>query len=261
MGVLDYDSILTQEPATPLTEHPFVVDGKGLADWDVAGMLRADAQSSNSWLVLVMLGMMGILLLLLTKNYDFLKYKFKDFMTSERRFSNAAMMPDASELPLTLLLIIVSCGCFGFIFHDLFAGMPVVNRWLSEPYQLYVLIFALVLLLVLAKAFLYRVVNWVFFPRAKNQKWMAAYFFLTSMTSFAVFVIAALYVFVNISYMEVAICLLILLFLYEILLFYKLNANFQAKKYGQVLIFLYFCAVEIVPLLAIWHFFEQNSTI
>ncbi|MBQ1666150.1 MAG: DUF4271 domain-containing protein, partial [Bacteroidaceae bacterium] len=34
-----------------------------------------------------------------------------------------------------------------------------------------------------------------------------------------------------------------------------------AKKYGQLLIFLYFCAVEIVPLLAIWHFFAQNHTI
>jgi hypothetical protein len=258
---VDYDSILTQKPVTPLSEHPFVVDGERLADWDVAGILRADVQSSNSWAVLAMLVMLGILLSLLVKNYDFLKYKFKDFMASERRFSNAAMMPDASELPLTLLLIVVSCGCFGFILHDLFAEMPLLNRWLSEPYQLYLLIFALVLLLVLAKAFLYRVVNWVFFPRAKNQKWMASYFFLTAMTSFVVFVIAALYVFVNISYMEVAICLLILLFLYEFLLFYKLNANFQAKKYGQVLIFLYFCAVEIVPLLAIWHFFEQNSTI
>ena len=261
MAFVDYDSILTHEPATPLSEHPFVVDGEGMTDWDVAGVLRADAQASNTWSVLVMLLMLGILLLLLMKNYDFLKYKFKDFMTNERRFSNAAMMPDASELPLTLLLIIVSCGCFGFIFHDMFAGIPLLNRWLHEPYQLYGMIFALVLLFVLAKAFLYRVVNWVFFPRAKNQKWMASYFFLTAMTSFVVFVIAALYVFVNISYVEVAICLLVLLILYEFLLFYKLNANFQAKKYGQVLIFLYFCAVEIVPLLAIWHFFEQNSTI
>ncbi|MBQ5460783.1 MAG: DUF4271 domain-containing protein, partial [Bacteroidaceae bacterium] len=95
----------------------------------------------------------------------------------------------------------------------------------------------------------------------KNQKWMSSYFFLTSMTSFVVFLVAALYMFVNISYLEVAICLLVLLFLYELLLFYKLNVNFQAKKYGQLLIFLYFCAVEIVPLLAIWHFFAQNHTI
>ena len=48
MAFVDYDSILTHQSATPLSEHPFVVDGEGLTDWDVAGVLRANAQSSNS---------------------------------------------------------------------------------------------------------------------------------------------------------------------------------------------------------------------
>lgn len=261
MAIVEFDSILTQSTATPLSENPYVIEGAKQTDWDVAGVLRAETVASDGWNVFAMLLMLGVLVALLAKNREFLLYKFRDFLANERRFSNAAMMPDASELPLTLVLIAITCGSFSFIFHDFFAKIPSVTQWLGEPFQLYVVIFALMLLFILMKAFLYKVVNWVFFPSAKNQKWMSSYFFLTSMTSFVVFFVAALYMFVNISYLEVAICLLILLLLYEILLFYKLNVNFQAKKYGQLLIFLYFCAVEIVPLLTIWHFFEQNHTI
>jgi len=261
MAIAEFDSILTRGSATPLSEHPYVVEGAKLTDWDVAGVLRAETVASDGWNVFAMLLMLGVLVALLAKNREFLLYRFRDFLTNERRFSNAAMMTDASELPQTLVLLVITCCSFSFIFHDFLAKIPSVAQWLGESFHLYAVIFALMLLFILSKAFLYKVVNWVFFPSAKNQKWMSSYFFLTSMTSFVVFLVAALYMFVNISYLEVAICLLVLLFLYELLLFYKLNVNFQAKKYGQLLIFLYFCAVEIVPLLAIWHFFAQNHTI
>ena len=239
MAIAEFDSILTRGSATPLSEHPYVVEGAKLTDWDVAGVLRAETVASDGWNVFAMLLMLGVLVALLAKNREYLLYRFRDFLTNERRFSNAAMMPDASELPQTLVLLVITCCSFSFIFHDFLAKIPSVAQWLGESFHLYAVIFALMLLFIL----------------------MSSYFFLTSMTSFVVFLVAALYMFVNISYLEVAICLLFLLFLYELLLFYKLNVNFQAKKYGQLLIFLYFCAVEIVPLLAIWHFFFFFYTI
>ena len=99
MAIAEFDSILTRGSATPLSEHPYVVEGAKLTDWDVAGVLRAETVASDGWNVFAMLLMLGVLVALLAKNREYLLYRFRDFLTNERRFSNAAMMPDASEIP------------------------------------------------------------------------------------------------------------------------------------------------------------------
>ena len=45
---------------------------------------------------------------------------------------------------------------------------------------------------------------------------------------------------------------ILVVLLYEILMFYKLFANFKKKKGGYLLFFLYFCSVEMLPALVVW---------
>ena len=64
-------------------------------------------------------------------------------------------------------------------------------------------------------------------------------------------------VFIPLQYTFMIICLVIVLILYELMLFFKLNINFRTKKYGYMLIFLYFCSVELMPVLVLGHFFQK----
>ena len=76
---------------------------------------------------------------------------------------------------------------------------------------------------------------------------------LTTLTAFLFYPLALLDVFAHIRHEIVIGGAILVGVLYEFMLFYKLIANFRVKKYGYMLIFLYFCTVELLPTLVFGH--------
>ena len=109
------------------------------------------------------------------------------------------------------------------------------------------------LLFIWAKSVVYHIINSVFFHHEDNRKWQSAYYFLTSLTAYLLYPLALVFTFNKTSDSIIAFCLLFALILYKILLFYKLCTNFETKKSGFLLFFLYFCSVEIIPTLILAH--------
>ena len=82
---------------------------------------------------------------------------------------------------------------------------------------------------------------------------MIGYLLMTALTAFLLYPLALLDIFAHVSRETVIGGAILVVFLYELLLFYKLTANFKVKKYGYMLIFLYFCSVELLPTLVFGH--------
>ena len=125
----------------------------------------------------------------------------------------------------------------------------------NEPFNPLPIAVGLVVFLafVYLKAGLYALVNWTFFDTDSNQRWMRGYLLMTALTAFLFYPLLLLDVFAHLRHEIVIGGAILVVIMYELLLFYKLNLNFRARKYGYMLIFLYFCTVELIPTLVLGH--------
>lgn len=107
-----------------------------------------------------------------------------------------------------------------------------------------------------AKAILYYIINWIFFEPMKCRMWMSAYFFVISISALLIFALALIKIFLNTGHFCNMFFVTIVLVLYKILLFFKLNINFKPIGYGYLLIFLYFCTLELIPVMLFINFLK-----
>lgn len=257
----DYDSILTHTPLSPLQTTAEYTSGQYIPDGDVAGLLRVGTQATEQWVVLSIVGMMVVLGLVVTGNLNYLAYRIKDFFSSERKFSNMAQQTTVGETTMLVATILIGCTSLSLIGHDLYGRSAFVSHTQSTPWLSYLLLAFAPLAWMMLKSAVYALVNWVFFDRSRNQKWMGSYYFLTSLFLGLMLPVTVLYLFTDMTPFEVSNCLLVMLILYEILLFFKMIVNFQTKRYGKLLIFLYFCTAEILPLLVAGHFVQTQTAL
>lgn len=185
--------------------------------------------------------------------------RIKDFFASKRQYSDENLGDSGNEGYNIFLLDSISALSISLILFDMFADMLHFNPVLGIPYWLIGAGYVAVMVFVYAKAFIYSLVNWVFFDSERRKNWMHAYFLLTPLTAFIFYPLALVDLFFDNSSKIVILCVIFVVFVYELLLFYKLNSNFRSRKYGFLLIFLYFCSVEVMPALVLWRILSGAS--
>ena len=104
----------------------------------------------------------------------------------------------------------------------------------------------------LIKSILYAITGAVFFNKKKNLQWQKAYLFLISCEGVALFPVVMLLSYFDLSLQVAVIYTLVVLGIVKILSFYKSYLIFFKRNGVFLQIFLYFCALEVVPLFALW---------
>ena len=94
-------------------------------------------------------------------------------------------------------------------------------------------------------------INWIFFQKEKTFTWQRANTFLVTMEAMFFLVLALVVEYLPIPAEEVLIMSLILVVIVTILLLFKTYQIFFPKMYGTLHLFVYFCTLELVPLLAL----------
>ena len=97
---------------------------------------------------------------------------------------------------------------------------------------------------------LYQVVNLLFFGGKKTLQWSDSFQLLVAFEGLLLMPIMVLQIFGGMQWEFVLICTIIVVFLNKMLTFYKVYRTFFHKNDGFVPFFLYFCALEITPVLA-----------
>ena len=104
----------------------------------------------------------------------------------------------------------------------------------------------------LLKALLYTAVNHVFFDNKRNGQWMKSQMFITAVEGMLVFPIVLLQVYFDVDTKNVIIYFTVVLVLVKILTIFKCYTIFFSRNIVRLQIILYLCALELMPLLALW---------
>ncbi|MBR1667389.1 MAG: DUF4271 domain-containing protein [Bacteroidaceae bacterium] len=249
----DYDSLLITRDSNAINSTEFYQMGATVPDRTVAMVERTYNVAYDDYVVGGMAVMFFLLAFILFHSRSVIAYRLKNFFTAKRKYVDEDVAENASEAIEILVLTSISALSVSAIYLDDLFNQSRLSTAMSIPYWLYAAGFVAFFLFIYAKAWLYALVNWVFFDAESSKQWMRNYLFLTSMTAFVFYPIALVDVYAN-SYDDIVISSAILVaILYEMLLFYKLITNFKVKKYGYLLNILYFCTVELLPVLVLGH--------
>ncbi len=104
----------------------------------------------------------------------------------------------------------------------------------------------------LVKAIVYALVNMVFFDSKRNGQWQRSYLFITSFEGLMLFPILLLHAYYDIDMQIVLIYFGVTLIIVKILTIFKCYVIFFSRNVVKLQIILYFCTLEIVPLLSLW---------
>lgn len=247
---IDYDSILTSQDSNIVNSSEFYKTGKALPDHGIAVVERSYSAANDDYIVGGLLFMLFIMATILHRSRSSLLHSIKDFFTSKRTYSDEKSNESTREPYNIFMLISISVLSLTLVCFNSLAISDEFDKDLGIPYWLFAAGYAACMAFIYLKAWVYALVNWTFFDHESSTKWMHGYLLVTSLSAFVILPLSLVAVFFESSMEIVTLCFTIVYILYELLLFFKLFVNFESKKYGYLLIILYFCSVELMPTIA-----------
>jgi len=223
---------------------------------NVHSELRAENIANNDFVAGMFILMFCAVAFVIGSSKHMLAYRLKDFFSSKRTYTNIETDVNRSEASYTILLSATSSLSLAILICNRLPLSDACEKFFGITSQHITLSIAFVgiALYLLLKTIAYTIVNSVFFRHDDNKNWISSFYLLYSLSAFLIYPISLIDTYSKIDNSIVTFCLSAFLILYKICLFYRLCVNFKVKVEGLLLIILYFCNVEIMPLLIIGHF-------
>jgi hypothetical protein len=227
------------------------------------GIAIPHTSRTENGMITFLLGCFFLLAFLLNRSKRFLLQQFKDFITHHRERVSIFFTSGVIDIRYSLLLILQTCVFVGFcMFYYFECELPELAEHFSflSLTGIYVCVSVIYLIY---KWIVYFCLGRVFFDRTKVKLWMESYSILVYSLGFVLFPIILLLVYLDLSIVFFIIVGFFLLAIIKLLMFYKWIKLFSINVYGLLLLFLYFCAIEIVPLFLFYEGLAQlnNSLI
>ena len=180
-----------------------------------------------------------------SKSRHFILRQAKTFFRTPS-FGTTVITETSNELRFQLFLALQTCLLVA-IGYFIYSRASISDTFTIDQYQVISIYAGFVAVYFLLKAMLYSVVGWVFFDRKKNEQWMKSYLFLVSCEGVMLFPVIMLMTYFDLSLDAAMIYALVVIGLVKILSFYKIYIIFFRRNGAFLQIFLYFCALEMVP--------------
>ncbi len=168
----------------------------------------------------------------------------KGFFYTSRIHDAGPSVKTGREMRYLVFLTIQSACLYGLLYSYCSGALFSV----SAPVLLLGINIAISLLFQCFKLLAYTFVNGIFYDKWKHEEWKNAYLFVVSVEGVILYPLAFSTVFYELSVQNVVWGFVILHILMRILLFYKSFAIFFRDFHGLLHLFVYFCALEIVPI-------------
>lgn len=217
-------------------------------DYGVAGDPVPYTLRGDNTMTLILLFCFMLFIISVANSKRFIVRQAKHFFFLPHSGSDA-MGETSGELRFQLFLAMLDCLLWAIAAYLYATEVIPQSSVLPNDFLLVALLFAAVMLFYLLKAALYSVVNLVFFDSKLNLRWMKSQLFITAAQGVLLFPVVLLQIYFELPLQNAAYCCGLILLMTKMLTFYKYWLIFFRRKGGVLQTFLYFCALEIVPLL------------
>ena len=254
----------TDSTATP-TESHFLYENMGFFQGDsllhtevelpqtgFSGTPRAYLLWRDEWVVLFVLMCFVLLTMIQKRIRKQFSAEAKEFFLPSRSSAKKDKLDSDREqlIPLLMALILSIMGGLGMFMYTqkkmhLFLGQ-------TSPYKLIGIYIGIWALYFLFKSLLTSFINWIFFDKTKREEWKRSSFFLFSIESLVFFGVIISTIFLNLSPAIPLWIILTIGLVVKLLHLYKTFLIFFPKFYGTLHLIVYFCTLEIMPLLAVF---------
>ena len=157
----------------------------------------------------------------------------------------------SNEIRFQFFFVLQTCLLIAIGFF-IYSRASISDTFTIDQYQVISIYAGFVASYFLLKTILYQISGWVFFDKKKNGQWLKSFLFLISCQGVLMFPVVMLLSYFNLSLQVAVIYALIVLGIVKILTFYKTYLIFFKRNGVFLQIILYFCALEVVPLFALW---------
>jgi hypothetical protein len=148
--------------------------------------------------------------------------------------------------------LFITCLLYGLLYYFYTTHFIANTFILSSEYILLAIFGGTILGYFAIRIVLYSIVNNIFFNNKKNLHFLGSQLLISSLEGVALFPLVLLVAYFQFSLQNAIYYAATILILAKILTFYKSYAIFFNQKGGFLQIFLYFCALEMIPLMMLW---------
>jgi hypothetical protein len=170
-----------------------------------------------------------------------------------------SMTETATEARFQVFIVFLTGLMFATLYYFYSLHYNGDSYILSSQYYLILIVWAIFLLYFLVKMGLYTVVNLVFFDGKRNRQWIKSLLFIIALEGLLSVPAVIMGPYFDLSIHKVEIYFAIMLILAKLMTFYKCFIIFFRQNVVGLQIILYLCALEIVPLLALWEILDVTA--
>ena len=223
--------------------HPEITGGRlGVAGDPIPYTIRGDNMFTALFLLCII-----VLVVSVANAKHFIAKQLKDFFFISH--SNDQITETSSEFRFQFFLVLLNCVLLSMAMYLYITDSVADTFTLSSDYTEIGLLFASIVGYFSLKWIAYCIVNTTFFGGNKNLQFFKAQLFITATESVLLFPAVLLQIYFDLSVQNSIYYYVGVVFLVKILTFYKSWVIFFKQNGVFMQIFLYFCALEIAPLL------------
>lgn len=217
----------------------------------ISGIPIPPSARTNDGVAAILLFCFFLSAFVLARTKRFLIQQFRNFISHRQRVSIFGTSTIV-DVRYPILLILQTCILTGFGLFMLTSNLEPVLVDQYSPWMLigiYILVFMIYLMI---KWSIYSFLGWVFYDKNTTNSWLESYSTLIYFLGFILFPLVLLFVYFDPSPSMMITIGLILVIMTKIMMFYKWIKLFFNNMHGLLLLFLYFCALEIIPLFMLY---------
>ncbi len=211
---------------------------------------------SDSAITALLLACFLLVLVGLSKSRRFIIRQTKGFF-NEHRKQDSDTSETSNEYRFQFLLVLQTCLLLALLAFIYTQELVDTTFFFVSNYLQIAVFFGVFVVYFTLRALIYWGVNSVFFDGASNSVWLRSLLFVTSIEGVALFPLVVVLAYTELPALNGAIYLCFVIILVKILLFYKCFVTFFIQKVFRLQIILYFCTLEIMPLLFLWGTLEK----
>lgn len=233
--------VKTEKPVRGKTEQTIV----GVEEKPATYNAGIDDMLSTSLLVMVV-----VALLALSASWGFIVRQTRNFFYRENE--RTTNVPDSNkEIRSQVVLMAFATFIFSVTYYAYFTYVNDIHGLAMSKNLLMLLFIGAFVAYILLKVGLYQLINWVFFHGKEIEQWNKSQLFITAMEGVLMAPVTLLFIYGKLPLTTALICIGIVVILCKLCTFYKDYLIFFKRFAAFLQIFLYFCALELIPLAAL----------